>query len=320
MIDTVQIQNFKSIRDLSFKATRINLFVGEPNTGKSNLIEGLALLSNGFNERENFRKVLRFRAVADLFNNQQVANPIRVRAGERVCTLEFDEGSFKFTLQQPGKKDESISINGSGDFTNWVRTPEDLRFYRFDPTVQLSYPHYGILRPPFGNNLTTLVYSNKDLRRRISDLFKTRDFRLEIKPVEMQMLLAKSVDDELYSFPYESISETWRRIIFYMAILETSKDATLLLDEPEANTFPFYTKYLAEQIALDESNQFFITTHNPYLLGSIVEKAKKDDVSVFVTYMENFETKIKAVTGDHLSEIADLGSSVFFNLDKLLAA
>ncbi|HEY0551392.1 MAG TPA: AAA family ATPase [Verrucomicrobiae bacterium] len=320
MVDSVHIQNFKSIHDLSFKTTRINLFIGEPNTGKSNLIEGLALLSNSFDDKENFRKVLRFHAVADLFHNQQVTNPIRVRAGERSCSLQFNEGSFEFKYSQPGQQNARVQINQSGNYSNWVRAPEDIRFYRFDGTAQLNYPGYGTLRTPFGGNLVTLVYTNKELRRRISDLFKTRGFRLEIKPVEMQLLLAKSVDDELYSFPYESISETWRRIIFYMALLETNQSATLLLDEPESNTFPFYTKYLAERIALDESNQFFITTHNPYLLGSIVEKAKMADVSVFITSMENFETKVKAVTGDKLSEIADLGSSVFFNLDKLLAA
>jgi hypothetical protein len=105
-----------------------------------------------------------------------------------------------------------------------------------------------------------------------------------------------------------------------MAALETNRDAILLLDEPEANTFPFYTKYLAERIALDETNQFFITTHNPYLLGSILAKAPADQVAVFVTYMENFETKLKPITGQRLTEVVDLSSDVFFNLEKLLTA
>ena len=45
MIGSVRIQNFKSIRDLEFETKRVNLFIGEPNTGKSNVIEALAFLS-----------------------------------------------------------------------------------------------------------------------------------------------------------------------------------------------------------------------------------------------------------------------------------
>ena len=103
-----------------------------------------------------------------------------------------------------------------------------------------------------------------------------------------------------------------------MAALESNKDATLLLDEPEANTFPFYTKYLAERIALDETNQFFITTHNPYLLSSVVEKTPLKDLTVFVTRMEKFETKVKQIPDKKLSELLELDSDAFFNLDKLV--
>ena len=90
----------------------------------------------------------------------------------------------------------------------------------------------------------------------------------------------------------------------------------LLFEEPEANTFPFYTKYLAELIALEESNEYFIATHNPYLLLSLVEKTPMDQIAVFLTYMENYETKLRQFSNEELSDLIDLGSSTFFNLDK----
>src|SRR6185503_18698496 len=101
------------------------------------------------------------------------------------------------------------------------------------------------------------------------------------------------VEDQLFKHPYESVSETLRRVVFFMAVLETNHNATLLLDEPEANTFPFYTAYLAERIALDDSNQFFLSTHNPYVLGSIVGKTPVKDLNVFVTVMDGFYTELK---------------------------
>jgi hypothetical protein len=45
MIGPVQIRNYKSIRGLKFDAKRVNLFIGEPNTGKSNIIEALSFFA-----------------------------------------------------------------------------------------------------------------------------------------------------------------------------------------------------------------------------------------------------------------------------------
>ncbi|NJK86128.1 MAG: ATP-binding protein [Bacteroidales bacterium] len=90
--------------------------------------------------------------------------------------------------------------------------------------------------------------------------------RLTLKPTENDLEISKLIEDELYSYPYFTLSETLQRIIFYSTAIKSNKDSVILFDEPESNTFPFYTKYLAELIALDKTNQFFITTHNPYLL------------------------------------------------------
>ncbi len=125
---------------------------------------------------------------------------------------------------------------------------------------------------------------------------------------------------KLISYPFQTVSETWKRIIFLLAVLETNKDQVLLLDEPEANIFPFFNTQIAETIGKYNTNQFFITTHNPYLLQSLIAKTPKKDLCVFVTHMENFETKVHQMDEEQLSEGMDLGSSIFFNLDDLVAA
>ena len=45
MIENLSIKNFKSIKDLSIDCKRINLFIGEPNAGKSNILEALGVMS-----------------------------------------------------------------------------------------------------------------------------------------------------------------------------------------------------------------------------------------------------------------------------------
>jgi hypothetical protein len=321
MLTKINIKNFKSVRNLVFDAKRVNLFIGEPNTGKTNILEALALFSEGVHGPNEFREVFRFRSTADLFTDQQVTTPISVTTPECQCTISFKAPRFELNFKWSQKVGPDVYyMDQSGQTNGWVNLQYGIKYYRFKSSGQTTNQDFGSLIPPYGANLTSILYTNKSLRRRVSDLFRTRNFRLEIKPIQMELLIAKAIDDELYSFPYESVSETWRRIVFYMAVLETNKNSTLLLDEPEANTFPFYTAYLAERIALDETNQFFLTTHNPYILSSIVGKTPVKDLAVFVTSMEGFATKIKQVSVDGLSKILDYGPDAFLNLDKLVEA
>jgi predicted ATP-dependent endonuclease of OLD family len=45
VITKLKIERFKSIRALALDCRRINLFIGEPNVGKSNILDALGLLS-----------------------------------------------------------------------------------------------------------------------------------------------------------------------------------------------------------------------------------------------------------------------------------
>ena len=76
------------------------------------------------------------------------------------------------------------------------------------------------------------------------------------------------------------------------------------------------SKYLGERIALDKTNQFFIATHNPYLLSAIIEKSRKEDVQVFITYFKDFQTRVKPLNTDQLSELME--ADPFFNLDRFI--
>jgi len=45
IIKNLKIKNFKSIRNLEIDCARVNVFIGEPNTGKSNILEALGMYS-----------------------------------------------------------------------------------------------------------------------------------------------------------------------------------------------------------------------------------------------------------------------------------
>ncbi|MHC4520188.1 MAG: AAA family ATPase, partial [Planctomycetota bacterium] len=192
----------------------------------------------------------------------------------------------------------------------------DVKFFRFKDTVDYNDPQPGSLAPPNGANLFSTVFASKDLREMMMEFFRKYGLMLLMKPQERIFEIQKQVDGVAIGFPYAIQSDTLRRIIFYTVAMASNKDSVLVFEEPESHAFPYYTKYLGERIALDETNQFFIATHNPYLLSAVIEKAPRNAVQVFVTYFEDYETRVKPLTPDQLSELME--ADPFFNLDRFI--
>jgi AAA15 family ATPase/GTPase len=161
-----------------------------------------------------------------------------------------------------------------------------------------------------------VVYSSETLRKTVGEFFQKYQLKLVLKPQDRVFELQRQADDLVFSFPYALASDTLRRVIFYTVAMASNKDSVLVFEEPESNAFPYYTKYLGERIALDETNQFFIATHNPYLLSAIIEKGRKEDVQVFITYFKDYQTKAKPLTPDEISELME--ADPFFNLDRFV--
>ena len=261
--------------------------------------------------------------LSEIFYDFQIENHIQIRTDKislRITFQDVPEDKFFFHYTSVATDDLSYTLthSNSGVSTSGETYPvQSFKYYKFRADSPISNKSIlGSLNAPFGDNLAQIILTDSDFKKLVTDIFRSKGFKLQVKPIEREILVLKEHGDEIYSYAYPNISETLRRIIFFMACLETNKDSVLLFDEPEANTFPFYTKYLAERIALDETNQYFFTTHNPYLLRSVVEKADKDQIQVCITYMENYETKIKVLNREELSEILD--TDIFFNLDLFL--
>jgi AAA15 family ATPase/GTPase len=117
---------------------------------------------------------------------------------------------------------------------------------------------------------------------------------------------------------WATISETIKRYVFLYTAIRTNQNAVLLLDEPEQNTFPFYTAHIAEIMAREKTNQYFITTHNQYLLSALLDKAPADEIQVFATFRKDRYTEVRAIPMAELQELMQY--DLFLNLDKLAEA
>ena len=315
MIESLRIRNFKSIKDIELKCSRINMLIGEPNTGKSNILEALGMLSFlGHGGRLN--EFIRFETMPDIFFNKSLDDPIQIAFDQMLFTMKFEDGKFYGTLQQEAPIFSS-DYHGSIELRQQPRL-KPFKFYRFRILKDFTDKPAGPLLPPTGSNLLALIMMSKFVRSTIGDLLGSFGWKLVIKPYEKRIEFQREFDNIVVSLPYISLSDTIQRIIFYLTAILSNKDSVIVFEEPEAHAFPYYTKFLAEQIALDDrGNQYFISTHNPYFLLSVIEKSKMD-VSVFITYLEEGETKVKQLVGKKLEQLLEYDVDVFFNLESLI--
>ena len=81
-IKSISIKNFKSINSITLSdCRRINVLIGRPNVGKSNLLEALALFDVPYmvnTSNKSLKNLVRIENTADLFHNGISTSPIEV--------------------------------------------------------------------------------------------------------------------------------------------------------------------------------------------------------------------------------------------------
>lgn len=291
MIKKLEVKNFKSIKDLKLDCKKVNIFVGKPNTGKSNILESLGVLSSSYGK---LREFVRFESEYDLFYDHNTEEAVEITTDGIQCEIAY------------GQRVQGIPVDSP------------FRFYRFEVLQVFPEKEIGFLLPPAGENLLSVILTNKTVKKMVTAIFRDHELRVVLKPEERKMEVQKEAEDIIVSHPYSLVSDTLQRIVFYLVAIETNKDSVLIFEEPEAHAFPLYTKLLAERIALDKTNQYFVSTHDPFFLLSILEKAPRQDVGIFITYLKDYQTQVKEIPEKRFEEVLDLGANLFFNFDLFL--
>ena len=322
LVETLEISNFKSVKHLKLRCRRINVFIGKPNTGKSNILESIGLLSHVY--YGDLKGFVRLENMLDLFYDKDPSEEIVISAEMPdhpiILRVRHTHGFIEGIYSAKEMKVTAFRYEYSGR-ERLRQALDDLsvfKFYRF--RVRESFPsnESRFLRPPSGDNLLVLLMANRQLRRLVRDILEEYGLRLVLRPLERRIEVEKEYEDIVISYPYSLLSDTLQRLIFHLLAVESNRDSVIAFEEPEAHSFPYYTKFLAERIALDRDNQYFISTHNPYLLLSLLEKASSSDIAVFITYYEDYQTKVRELSEEEKEEILGLELDVFFNIDRLL--
>lgn len=307
---------------MTIDCRRFNVFIGYPNTGKSNILEAIAALATG--PDMDFLPGMRFEDYSNIFREHDISKRVVIETDSHRFTLDFKGDEFHGDyrdMRRNGKRICGFKMSGSGrgGSSNSAKETGPYKFYRFEPLKEYTSKCVGALLPPCGKNLLTVIQTNTELKTLASSYFEPYGMQLLLRPHERKIEAIWDAGGAIVSTPFSMLSATLRRMIFYAAAILSNSGAVIALEEPESHSFPLHTQSLAEMIALcDRGNQYFLSTHNPYFLLSLLEKAPKQDIAIhIVRYNENMTT-IQTLKEDQIQSIVDLDHDVFLNLEHFL--
>jgi len=335
MINHLNINNFKSIGRLKLvDCRRINLFIGYPNVGKSNVLEALSLFSLPYlNEGENINKFIRIENRNELLFDQSNSFCCIESNLEKIeLSIDYD---LKISREASNwKQDRTFSqeldlLNCTAAFyanyptNNYLADYGNVMRYIFKEKNEWKQTGSHVLNPPFGENIVDILSNNPDMsavNSWIKDEFAKNglEYVLDIisSTIKMQQRLDK---DRIKQLPYSLIADTLRRVIFFKTAIASNKNAVLLFEEPEAHAFPPYIRNITQDMIDAKTNQFFIVTHSPFIVNNFLEYADlRKEVAIYLFDFKNNQTTVKRLTDEEMDEVYNYGIDLFFNIESLL--
>ena len=348
-IKNIEITNFKSIRHAEVKdCRRVNIFVGYPNVGKSNILEGLSLFCvlQGW----NFKDLIRATTDPTLFFNGQISEEIKIKIDDKFEIsgvyknekidlslfilklrgllseeLWYDLAGklpYRYITSTYTKFDNSPVINGPTLSTQTNINHPKIKKYDFKKNIDSRISNFQVLDFPFGNNLFSIIQSNSEIRKDLGSLLKPYNLKMLFDSNYQSFSLQKTIDEEsVFSVDYSLIADTLQRLFFYKTAIQSNKEQILLLEEPESHMFPPYISKMTGDITYDKNNnQFFIATHSPYVLGDLIRDVEPDELSVCIVDYDaaKGETIIHRMNEEEVNEAYQFGHDFFMNINNFL--
>lgn len=343
-IDNIEIKNFKSIRHQKIEGCkRVNVFIGYPNVGKSNILEALSFYSLSKMDIRLVTDIVRLEATPNIFFNGSIDSAASIklndivemtisysRAGKAIgeCgeIVESNKGThsiFHFIINKDLSVSHPIS-NLEYDFTDATLIEGKIVKYSFKKEA-LAKPSDNliVLDSPYGENLYSLIQHNNELKNDVKDLLKEYSFSLIFDQASQQTKALKKLSEEnSFIISFDLLADTLLRLIFYKAAILSNKESILLFEEPEAHMFPPYiSKFTSDLIHDENNNQFFITTHSPFVLNDLMDSLKSDELAIYiVSYKkETGETQVNRMSEEDMHEAYQFGYDFFMNIDKFIS-
>jgi hypothetical protein len=329
-IEHIEIKNFKSIRHLEMDGfKKINLFIGKPNVGKSNILEALSVFTIPYlrhNSSKKLTDLIRLEDSIQIFHQGEFESEsvlaLEFRDGEKLkCSIHFqlehnrllfsigDLASYQNVLDSADFLFDNLTLKpiSNGDYLGNVKR------YSFHVDSKLGRrSRLSFLKPPFGNNLLYTLELLPQLREVFSYWFSQYDLRLVLDKASHSLKIMKDTGKDVFILPYSSIADTLQRIIFYKTAIASNQNSVLIFEEPEAHAYPPYIAEFTQEVTNSETNQFFMATHSPIVVNDFLENAI-DDLAIFMVDFKDGQTKVKGLSIEEIKDVYKYGIDLFFN-------
>ncbi len=354
-IDTIEIKNFKSIRHQKIEGCkRINVFIGYPNVGKSNILEALGLFSLIENPDIPFNEIVRINELSQLFTDEDITSKIEININNYFNTqiIHLDSGC-EFEIYSSEKEKEIISPIVPEDVNQkhhlillkatlvsasemqssfqdskvnkiWAKQIKPIKRYLFSSNhVNKISKSLNYLSVPFGDNISRIIFSIPNVKKEIVELLEKFSLSIAISKDSSGIKLLKRLGDGThFILDFQMIADTLQRLIFHKTAIASNKNSILLFEEPEAHMFPPYISKFTSDIVHDENqNQFFLTTHSPFVLNDLMDNLKSDELAIYIVCYkkETGETLINRMSEEDIHEAYQFGYDFFMNIDKFIS-
>ena len=348
--NTVHITNFKSLKNVTLSdCKRINLLIGKPNVGKSNILEAIGLFSLPYlkyNKSKKITQFVRIENIAELFFDGDINEKAIIKTDDdSYCTVNYlnklglvdveinlkNQSSQIYDSISPIFLNEgdkyTVSINNNLDVEvspgltdNIFPFPPKVKLYKFSQNYDFKKQDIFLqyLLPAYGTNLLDIIQIHKELRADLSNIFSDYGLKIVFDTASHSLKLMKDKSgNEIFLLPYSSIADTLQRVIFFKTAIASNKDSILLFEEPEAHCFPPYIAHFTQDVINSINNQFFIATHSPYVLNDFLETEEtRKELAIFIADFKDGQTVINRLTDDEVNEVYDYGIDVFFNYER----
>jgi hypothetical protein len=323
-ITHIYIKSFKSISACEIQdCRRINLFIGRPNVGKSNIIEALSAFTIPYlreNASKKLSNLIRVENETELFYNGNWEGGSEISTNLFQCNIEFHpKEALRFFLHgngetyaaKVGDKLNVTALSTQRDFETHIKK------YSYKHNVVYKKGHSKYLIPPFGSNLLSVVENYSELKEDVISLFSEYNLEVVFDKASQTIKIIQRHGNEIFLIPYNSIADTLQRIIFYKAAVISNDNCVLLFEEPEAHSFPPYMSHLTQQMIHKKDNQFFIATHSPFILNDLLEHAREELAVYSVDYRDK-QTQVRQLSRSELHDIMQYGLDIFTNNESFI--
>lgn len=318
--DSIRIKNFKSIKTLSLNdCKRINLLIGPPNVGKSNIMEALSLFDIPFHGSKNYysdiiKPKMRIERAQQLFPYGNIKEPIIIETNHETLSLKLDSQRLQPTFELEIKKDGEIIYDSATPLKTDV-SPEVLVYY-YPRFFNFRASSLSFLRPPYGSNLMQIIKDNPELVDSLKSILKEYGyFCVFDSSAEEYKAMQQDEEGNVYLVPFEALADSIKHLLFFKAAVVSNHDKIICFEEPESNTFPPYTTALVDSI-LDSvnGNQYFISTHSSYIISHLLENSH-DDLAIYKIGFKDGFTECYRLTDEEIATVIDYGMDLLFNIE-----